>query len=80
MAKSACITDSHFGFRLSFFILKVKSIHWVSTTLPPPKVWLIIINCHYYFYQRSDYSPRSRANSYKAGNDDVFSLFHAETD
>ena len=29
---------------------------------------------------RSDYSPRSRANSYKAGNDDVFSLFHAETD
>ena len=28
----------------------------------------------------SDYSPRSRANSYKAGNDDVFSLFHAETD
>ena len=29
---------------------------------------------------RSDYSPRSGANSYKAGNDDVFSLFHAETD
>ena len=28
----------------------------------------------------SDYSPRSGANSYKAGNDDVFSLFHAETD
>ena len=27
-----------------------------------------------------DYSPRSGANSYKAGNDDVFSLFHAETD
>ena len=28
----------------------------------------------------SDYSPGSGANSYKAGNDDVFSLFHAETD
>ena len=31
-------------------------------------------------YYGSDYSPRSGANSYKAGNDDVFSLFHAETD
>ena len=32
------------------------------------------------FSKRSDYSPRSGANSYKAGNDDVFSLIHAETD
>ena len=33
------------------------------------------------FRYGSDYSPRSGANSYKfAGNDDVFSLFHAETD
>ena len=30
--------------------------------------------------KESDYSPRSGANFYKAGNDDVFSLFHAETD
>ena len=32
------------------------------------------------FHYRSDYSPHSGVNSYKAGNDDVFSLFHAETD
>ena len=36
----------------------------------------ISISC---IFIRSDYSPRSGANSYKAGNDDVFSLFHAET-
>ena len=30
--------------------------------------------------KRSDYSPCSGANYYKAGNDDVFSLFHAATD
>ena len=28
----------------------------------------------------TSYLPRRGANSYKAGNDDVFSLFHAETD
>ena len=33
-----------------------------------------------YNVKRSSYSPRCGANSYKAGNDDIFSLFHAETD
>ena len=45
-----------------------------------PREWHSQIECAYNKNIRSDYSPRSRANSYKAGNDDVFSLFHAETD
>ena len=52
-------------------------VHLVSGT-PCFRYTLCLVAC-ITIQKRSDYSPRG-ANSYKAGNDDVFSLFHAETD